>query len=131
MGEAPADILDMFVQAENLLNDENKRSALRCSRRSIISRHDAISDRHVDHAMTYALGIGMDGPVAATSDFCICLVPSIVVAVGAPRNAPNKKPITRVPAPTWCRPPPPQPAARPVPPHRTGAEADCRRRPPP
>src|SRR5690606_41732467 len=100
----------MFVQAENFLNDENKRRALRCSRRSIISRHDAISDRHFDHAMTQALGIGMVGPVAATSDFSLFHVPSIVVAVGAHGNVPNEKPITGVPAPSWSRPPHPQPA---------------------
>ena len=60
MGEAAADILDVLMDAEDLLDDEDDGKRPAGGRHGAIGRDRAVLDRDLDLAGLQARGIGRD-----------------------------------------------------------------------
>ena len=61
LGDAPADVLDVLVHAEDFLHDQHDREIAARRRHRAVGRHLAVLGRHLDLAGDQAFGGGGDG----------------------------------------------------------------------
>ena len=60
LGQPPADVLDVFMHAEDLGDDQHHRRLVLARRRRAVGDHLAVLHRHLDFAGEQARGVGLD-----------------------------------------------------------------------